>query len=206
MNTRRYLLAGVGAATLGVLGARAQSAPPSKASRASHRQLPNVELKTHTGATVRFYDDLVRGKLVVINMMYADCEGLCPPMTANLVRVQELLGDRVGKSIFMYSVSLRPEVDTPQDLADYAEMHGVEPGWLFLTGARADVERVRYALGFYDPDPVVDQEAGRHVGMVRIGNDRFDRWAMAPALAEPAQIVSSILHVDRPVVGASKTT
>lgn len=197
MNTRRYLLAGLGAATLGIVGTRAaRAAGPAPDSRTAQR-IPNVELQTHTGKTIRFYDDLIRGKVVVINMMYADCEGLCPPMTNNLVRVQKLLGSRVGTDIFMYSLSLRPEQDTPQALADYAEMHGVDPGWLFLTGERANVERVRYALGFYDPDPTVDKEAARHVGMVRIGNAAFDRWAMAPALAAPAQIVSSILHVDR---------
>ncbi|AOF85202.1 SCO1/SenC family protein [Hydrogenophaga sp. RAC07] len=197
MNTRRHLLAGLGVAALGALGTRTAFAAPSAAKPTAAQRIPNVALRTHTGATVKFYDDLVRGKIVVINMMYADCEGLCPPMTNNLVRVQQLLGKRVGKDIFMYSITLRPEQDTPEDLADYAEMHGVEPGWTFLTGAPQDIERLRYALGFYDPDPNVDKQAARHVGMVRIGNDAFNRWSMAPALALPEQIVSSILHVDR---------
>lgn len=204
MNTRRHLLAGLGAAALGMLGTRAASAAPNTTKSAAAQRIPNVALRTHTGATVRFYDDLVRGKIVVINMMYADCEGLCPPMTNNLVRVQKLLGNRVGKDIFMYSITLRPEKDTPQDLADYAEMHGVEPGWTFLTGAPQDVERLRYALGFFDPDPAVDKQAARHVGMVRIGNDAFNRWSMAPALAVPEQIVSSILHVDRKTTAATR--
>jgi protein SCO1 len=204
MNTRRTVLAGLGAATLGALGTRTAFAAPSAAKPTAAQRIPNVALRTHTGATVRFYDDLVRGKIVVINMMYADCEGLCPPMTNNLVRVQQLLGKRVGKDIFMYSITLRPEQDTPEDLADYAEMHGVEPGWTFLTGAPQDVERLRYALGFYDPDPKVDKQAARHVGMVRIGNDAFDRWSMAPALALPEQIVSSILHVDRKTTAAAR--
>ncbi len=204
MNTRRIVLAGLGAATLGMLGTRTASAAQSAAKTPAAQRIPNVSLRTHTGATVRFYDDLVRGKIVVINMMYADCEGLCPPMTNNLVRVQQLLGQRVGKDIFMYSITLRPEQDTPEDLADYAEMHGVEPGWTFLTGAPQDVERLRYALGFYDPDPKVDKQAARHVGMVRIGNDAFDRWSMAPALALPEQIVSSILHVDRKTTAAAR--
>lgn len=204
MNTRRYLLAGLGAAALGALGTRTASAAPGAAKPPAAQRFPNVPLRTHTGASVRFYDDLVRGKIVVINMMYADCEGLCPPMTNNLVRVQQLLGKRVGKDIFMYSITLRPEQDTPEDLADYAEMHGVEPGWTFLTGAPQDVERLRYALGFYDPDPKVDKQAARHVGMVRIGNDAFNRWSMAPALALPEQIVSSILHVDRKTAAAAR--
>lgn len=199
MNERRQLVAGFAAvslAALGALGARNARAAPAPRTERKPR-IPNVELKTHTGKTVRFYDDLIRGKIVAINMMYALCNANCPPMTHNLVRVQQLLGARVGKDIFMYSISLRPEQDTPDDLAHYAKTFGVKPGWLFLTGAPQDIERLRYALGFFDIDPAVDQQVTRHIGMVRIGNDAYDRWAMAPALAAPEQIASAIRHVDR---------
>ncbi|MEJ5989224.1 SCO family protein [Ramlibacter sp. PS3R-8] len=201
MNTRRNLVAGAGAASLVGLGAallsRSERPAPTPARAASDGNgIPNVVLKAHTGATVRFYDDLLRDKLVVINMMYALCNNTCPPMTYNLVQVQQLLGDRVGKDIFMYSITLRPEQDSPEDLAQYARQHHVQPGWLFLTGSPPDIERLRFALGYYDPDPEVDKQAGRHVGMVRIGNDTARRWGMAPALASPRQIVSHILHMD----------
>jgi protein SCO1 len=195
MFSRRQLLAGLGVAAVAApdLCTAARPAPDSDASR----RMPNVALKTHTGATVRFYDDLIRGKVVAINMMYATCEGICPLMTNNLVRVQALLGKRVGTEVFMYSISLKPEQDSPRALAEYVEMHEVGPGWLFLTGARADIERVRMALGFYDPDPVLDKDTTRHTGMVRIGNDPYQRWSMAPALAEPRQILSAIQRVAR---------
>lgn len=209
MNHRRHVLAGLGAASLCAAGLGTAPAAPaarSTAKKQGARRLPNVEMQTHTGATVNFYDDLVRGKIVVINMMYADCEGICPTMTHNLSLVQERLGPRVGRDIFMYSITIRPEVDTVQHLADYADMHGVNPGWTFLTGSRRNIDRVRYALGFFDPDPKIDKELNRHTGMVRIGNDTYDRWAMAPALANPAQIVGAILHVDRklPPTGARR--
>ncbi|BEP67685.1 MULTISPECIES: SCO family protein [unclassified Variovorax] len=196
MNHRRHLFAGLGAASLYAFGLPASAETLATATRPG-RRMPNVELKTHTGATVNFYDDLVRGKIVAINMMYADCEGICPLMTNNLLRVQERLAHRVGKDIFMYSITIRPEVDTVEHLADYAEMHSVNPGWLFLTGSQRSIDLVRFALGFYDPDPKVDKEINRHTGMVRIGNDVYDRWSMAPALAAPEQIVAAILHVDR---------
>jgi protein SCO1/2 len=195
MNTRRQVLAGLGIAAAGT--AELCSATRSTPKADAGRRIPNVALKTHTGAGVRFYDDLIRGKVVAINMMYATCEGICPLMTNNLVRVQSLLGKRVGRDIFMYSISLKPEQDSPRALAEYAEMHEVAPGWLFLTGARGDIERVRLALGFYDPDPARDKDPTRHTGMVRIGNDAYERWSMAPALAEPRQIMSAILRVAR---------
>ena len=140
-------------------------------------------------------------------MMYAECEGICPITTSNLARVQALLGARVGRDVFLYSLTLQPELDTPQRLQEYAAMHGVQPGWLFLTGARADLEQLRYRLGFFDPNPVVDGDKATHTGMVRIGNDVYDRWTSSSALAAPEQIVATINHVDRSsrhTVGHSK--
>lgn len=214
MHTRRMEVAGLGAiAVAGLTEAFLESpdwqlaqATPAKGTARRQDGIPNVALKTHTGATVRFYDDLVRDKLVVINMMYASCSNTCPPTTQNLLRVQQMLGGRVGRDIFMYSITLRPEYDTPAELAHYAKLQGVKsPGWLFLTGAVKDIERLRYALGFYDPDPKVDGQETRHTGMVRIGNEAFRRWGMAPGMADPRQIVSSILHLDRkrPATGAA---
>ena len=199
MNTRRHLVASLGVAALGCLAVRTATAEPDRARRSSPRAstVPNVMLVTHEGKTVRSYDDLIRGKVVAINMMYAECEGICPIATSNLVRVQELLGERVGRDLFMYSLTLRPELDTPERLKEYAEMHGVKPGWLFLTGAPADIQRLRYHLGFFDPNPIIDGDKATHTGMVRIGNDVYNRWTMSPSLSAPEQIVATIKHVDR---------
>src|SRR5262245_8811232 len=96
------------------------------------RYFPNIVLTSHDGKKVRFYDDLIKDKIVMINMMYADCEGVCMPITMNLRKVQTMLGDRMGQDIFIYSLSLKPDEDTPTMLKHYAEMHHVGPGWLFL--------------------------------------------------------------------------
>ena len=111
--------------------------------RLAERSFPNVTLTTHEGKKVRFYDDLVKDKIVIINFMYVKCQGSCPGTTANLVKVQKLLGDRVGKDIFMYSITLKPEEDTPEKLAAYAKAYKVGPGWQFLTGNPQDVELLR---------------------------------------------------------------
>jgi protein SCO1/2 len=105
----------------------------------------------------------------------------------------------VGRDVFLYSITLQPEHDSPRSLKSYAESQGVKPGWLFLTGAPADVEGLRYRLGFYDPDPVLDGDKTTHTGMVRIGNDAYDRWTMAPALGGPDSILATINHVDSAV-------
>ena len=82
--------------------------------RLAERSFPNVTLTTHEGKKVRFYDDLIKDKIVLINFMYVKCEGICPGTTANLLKVQKMLGDRVGRDIFMYSITLKPEEDTPE--------------------------------------------------------------------------------------------
>lgn len=199
MNTRRELVLGMatlGAAALAPTVWRGAEARPRFAINASSR-IPNIPLVSHEGKNVRFYDDLVRDKVVTINMMYVSCADICPTATANLRRVQQLLGARVGRDIFMYSLSLQPELDTPETLKAYAELHRIDPGWLFLTGAAADIEELRYSLGFSDPDPEVDRDQTTHTGMLRIGNDTYQRWSMAPALAEPRQILATINHVSR---------
>ncbi|RYF64791.1 MAG: SCO family protein [Cytophagaceae bacterium] len=152
-------------------------------------------MQTHDGRTVRFYDDLVHGKTVIFNMMYSVCSNICPPMTANLLKVQEALGGRIGKDIYMYSITLRPEFDTPEALRDYVKQYDIKPGWTFLTGKPSDVDLIRRRLGFYDVDPALDAEISQHTGMVRFGDERRDRWAMAPARSSAKQIASSILSL-----------
>src|SRR5207247_11194416 len=82
---------------------------------------PNVPLITQDGATVRLYDDLLKGKSVAINVMYTSCKDECPLETARLGQVQRLLGDRVGKEIFFYSISIDPKRDKPHALQAYAQ-------------------------------------------------------------------------------------
>jgi protein SCO1/2 len=202
MSTRRTLLAGIGTAALGWATWRVASQHTDPVSKNGDYAFPNTTVFTHEGKEVRFYDDLIRDKIVAINMMYVQCSSVCPLMTANLKRVQQMLGDRVGRDIFMYSITLRPELDTPQALKAYTELYHIRPhsGWLFLTGAPDEIRALRRRLGFFDPDPLVDGDTASHTGAVRIGNDRYQRWTMAPALAEPDQIVATLNHVDRRIV------
>src|SRR5882724_4068504 len=70
------------------------------------RHLPNVELITQDSKKVRFYDDLVKDRRVVIQFMFARCKDVCPMITHHLVEVQRILKDRVGRDIFFYSITL----------------------------------------------------------------------------------------------------
>ncbi len=193
MKSRRAFLAAAAATPLLyplVKFGMTQAATPLPADQGRH--LPNVILETHDGRQVRFYDDLVKDRLVVVNMMYANCSKLCPPNTANLLRVQEVLRDHVGKDVFMYSLTLQPAIDKPLDLRRYMEKYKIGPGWTFLTGEPEHVELLRRRLGFYTLDAAADADLKQHTGMLRIGHDALDRWSMIPAQATPRQIVNSI--------------
>ena len=184
-----------GAAGLDRLGSAASAPSPRERIRARH--FPNLTLRTQHNRAVRFYDDLIKDKVVILNFMYAECDGICPGMTANLVKVQKLFGPRVGRDIFMYSITLEPAHDTPAVLEAYAHDHGAGPGWTFLTGRPEDIERLRRSLGFVDPDPVVDRDKANHIGNIRYGNEPAMLWAACPGLADPQWIAESISWVIR---------
>lgn len=182
----------------------AQDSKPTQKVRTSAREkirlryFPNFVLTTHEGKKVRFYDDLVKDKIVVINWMYANCKGVCMPITMNLMKVQKLLGDRVGRDIFFYSITVKPEEDTPKALKRYAKMHKAGPGWTFLTGDPKELEVLRRKLGFVDPNPQVDADKARHTGMLRFGNEPLTMWAACPAQANAKYVAQTILFVDGP--------
>ena len=189
------MAAGVGLAEEKVAPAPMPTPTPTTANRPSASRFPDVMLTTHEGRDVRFYQDLMKGKVMLINFMYSTCTD-CPTYTANLARVQRLFGDRVGRDVFMYSISLDPEQDSPQVLRDYAKTYSVQQGWTFLTGSMADTTTLRCRLGLRDPDPTVDADKTQHIGVVLYGNERLDRWAACPALSEPREIVKYVGWVE----------
>lgn len=205
--SRRKLLGMLGMAPLAgaALSANAATVPQSFApetqadarERVRQRYFPDVPLRTQDNKKVHFYEDLIKNKIVTINFFYARCEGVCPGISANLVRVQRLLGDRVGREIFMYSISLKPEEDTPAVLKEYARSYRVRPGWKFLTGDPADIELLRRSLGFTNPDPKLDKDKSQHTGNIRYGNEPLMLWAACPGLAHAEWIAESIGWVDR---------
>jgi protein SCO1 len=197
MISRRALLgtlsAGFASAVALARPAVAATAIPPSTNR---RHFPNVTLITHENRKVRFYDDLVKGKIVLFNFFYTRCEGICIPATANLCKVQSMLGDRVGRDIFMYSISLKPEEDSPRALKEYRDAYDVKPGWTFLTGPKDHCELLRRRLGFADVDPERDKDVTQHSGLVVFGNEPLDSWTACPALATPAVITEAVSWVD----------
>jgi protein SCO1 len=161
-------------------------ASPTSLSAASARwgadYFPNVPLITQDGQTVRFYDDLLKDKIVAIDLVYTRCQFECPLETARMAQVQQLLGDRVGRDIFFYSISIDSEWDTPKILKAYAEKYHAGPGWQFLTGRREDVELISKKLGLYS-DPKRSRDG--HTAALMIGNVASGQWMRNSATDNP---------------------
>ena len=188
MRRLDFLRYGMAALTGAVAGG---SLPPARAGSGGS-MIPNVEVVDQNGARLSFYDDLVRDRAVMINFFYTGCGQTCPLVTQNLREVQDRLADRMGRDIFMISGSLRPELETPAVLREYADDWQVLPGWSFVTGRPADLDRLRRELGFADSDPAFANDLDSHTGMVRFGNDRLQRWSSTAGLGRPAWIAKTV--------------
>src|SRR5215510_10431162 len=151
---------------------------------------PNVPLVTQDGTVVHFYDDLLKGKKVAINLIYTSCTRECPLETARLVQVQRLLGDRVGKDLFFYSISIDPEHDTPTVLKAYAEKFHVGPGWLFLTGKTDDITLIARKLGLSSRSDVLTKDG--HGATLMIGDEAGGQWMRNSSVDNPGFLATTI--------------
>ena len=161
----------------------------------SRRSFPNPVLVSHTGLEVRFYDDLVRGRLVLVNFAYTRCQGSCSPSLGRLLRARSIVALHLGASPDLVTLTLDSLHDTPGILARYVAERGSPAGWTCVTGAAEEIERVRRFLGFTDPDPEVDRDRTQHAALVALGDDRVGRWQVASTAAGAEQIAQMVLRV-----------
>jgi protein SCO1/2 len=170
-----------------------QSAKPAAQSSAQ-TYFTDVVLVNQDGEKMRLYSDLLHDKVVVINSFFATCPGSCLPMERNLEKVQEALGDRLGKDVHIISISVDPTVDTPANLKAYAKKLNARPGWYFLTGEKQNVD---FALGKLGQLVAKKEE---HLNIFIIGNERTGLWKKAFGLAQSAEIIKVVESVinDKP--------
>jgi cytochrome oxidase Cu insertion factor (SCO1/SenC/PrrC family) len=140
----------------------------------------NLELITQDGERLRFYDDVLKDKVVVINFIYTNCKGACPLMTRNLTLVRDMLGGAVGEDIHFVSISLDPLRDTPAAMKKFAQVHNADQdGWLFLTGRPDNVNSVTRLLGTYT------DELEAHSTTLLAANVRTAHWTKIPPTVPP---------------------
>lgn len=188
ISTKMVVLSALLIAAMGIIPVHRVSAE----NRWGANYFPNIQLTTQDGKTVRFYDDLIKGRVVAINLIYTHCEYACPLETARLVQVQKILGDHVGKDIFFYSISIDPKRDTPSVMKAYMQNYHVGPGWTFLTGKKEDIDFLSRKLGLYtSPQETLDG----HTPHLLIGNQPMGQWMRTSALDNPSFLARKIGEV-----------
>jgi len=170
--------------------AAAKAAPAGKgkaaAGAAARVTVVDRALQNQDGATVRFATDVVGRDIVVMDFVFTTCTTICPILSSKFARIQEQLGDRLGKGVKLVSVSLDPVRDTPARLKAYGAKFKAGPSWSFLTGAKDDVDEVLKGLGAYVPN------FQDHPPMVLVGDGKTGRWVRVNGFPDPKNIVATV--------------
>jgi protein SCO1/2 len=163
--------------------------PAAEEPTGAAKYFSDVELIDQNGRKVRFYNDVLKGKTVVINALFTTCTNVCPPISRNFERIQEALGDRLGKNVSLVSITVDPVNDTPAKLKEYAQKFHARAGWSFLTGKKENVDWALYKLGQYV------QDKNEHQTIVIIGNEATGLWKKAFGLASAEDLVRLVEEV-----------
>lgn len=163
---------------------------PGAAERSpAEKYFSDVELINQDGERVRFYSDVLKNKVVVINTFFTTCTSICPPMNRNFEKIQEALGDRLGKDVFLVSISVDPATDTPTRLKEYGRRFHARQGWMFLTGKKENLDWALYKLGQYV------ESKDDHTSIFIIGNESKGLWKKAFGLAKADELIEIVEDV-----------
>ncbi len=165
-----------------------QRTQPATASKAApvNIKLFDLELIDQNGRSAKFRSDVIGDRIVVMNFIYTSCTTVCPVTSAIFGHVQQRLGSRLGKDVFLVSVSVDPVTDRPARLRAYAKKHKATEGWIWLTGQKLTVDKVLEGLGAY----AADYED--HPTMVLVGDARTGDWTRFFGFASPHQIMAAV--------------
>jgi protein SCO1/2 len=161
----------------------ADNGPSASTRSPAERYFSDVELIDQDGQKLRFYSDVLKNKIVAINTFFTTCTNICPPMNRNFEKMQDALGDRLGKDVFLVSITVDPETDTPTRLKEYGRRFHARPGWLFLTGKKENVDWALYKLGQYV------ETKDDHTSIFIIGNEPKGLWKKAFGLAKAEELM-----------------
>jgi len=160
------------------------------ASPVASQTIPDLPVIDQNGKRLRFYSDLVAGRVVAINFIFTTCTTICPPLTATFRRVQQDLATSAPEAKLI-SISVDPGTDTPERLYDFAAKFRAGPGWTFVTGEKSDIDALLRAFGVYFSD------RNDHTPIVLIGNDETGQWTRIYGLSPPSTIAQAILNAEK---------
>jgi Uncharacterized protein SCO1/SenC/PrrC, involved in biogenesis of respiratory and photosynthetic systems len=149
----------------------------------------DMEVLDQNGRKRKFYTDLVKGKVVVINFIYTSCKAICPMSGSNFAKLQTLLGDRLGRDVHLISVTTDPETDSSLLLRDWGARFKARDGWTLITGQKKMMTDLLEALTGDGP------RTGYHVPAICIVNDKKDTQQWTYGLAAPQQLLRMVDEV-----------
>ena len=154
-------------------------------------RFPDLVVRDHEGRKVRFYSDLIKDKVVVLSFFYTSCTYTCTMQGKTFSRLQSLLGERLGKSVVLISVSTDPGKDTLGELKAWAERYGVQPGWTLVTGEKSEMNKLLI--------PFTGSPAGAemHLPVTFIGNDKTGEWTSADGVFAPEELLKVVDYLMR---------
>ncbi len=131
--------------------------------------IPDVVLINQDGEEVHLKTFVEGDQPVVVDFIYGTCTTICPVLSAGYVNLQKKLA-KEGRKVRLISITIDPENDTPKVMKDYLKRYRAAAGWDFLTGSRADIEKVMTAFNAYIPDKM------SHYPLNMIRNPKDGSW------------------------------
>lgn len=120
---------------LAILGIYALFNKPDNSSLFIYRKVPDFEFIDQHSDTITNKD--YKGKVYVVEFFFTTCPTICPLMNQAMSQVQEAFLKEPNFGIA--SISITPNIDTPQVLKEYAMVFKAQhTNWHFLTGKPAD--------------------------------------------------------------------
>jgi len=168
-------------------------AAPAADSPAMRLTIPDTPVIDQHGRSVRFYTDLVKGRVVAINFIFTQCQTICPALGVNFGQLQSLLDDR---PVPLISISLDPLNDRPAQLAAWAERYGAGPNWTLVTGEKPEIDALLKALGAFTADK------SSHSPLILLGDDRSGTWRRLDGFTAPERVKREIRALARAGEGA----
>jgi cytochrome oxidase Cu insertion factor (SCO1/SenC/PrrC family) len=147
----------------------------------------NVELIDQNGRSLKFYDEVLKDKIVVISFIFTNCQSACPLMTRNMMMIRDMLRADERRAIQFVSISIDPLRDSPSAMKDFAQKHDADQdGWLWLTGQPDDVNFITKRLGSYTDDPEM------HTTTLLAANVRNAHWTKIEPNVPPNGVVARL--------------
>lgn len=153
--------------------------------------IPDLDVRDQAGRKLRFYSDLIKDKVVVLSFFYTSCTYSCTTQGQTFSKLQSLLGDRLGKSVFLISVTTDPAKDGPAQLKSWGKHYNVQTGWTLVTGKESDLNKLLL------PFTGTRAGGGMHLPSIFVGNDRTGLWTSAAGVFEPETVLNAVDFVTR---------